>query len=290
MKRILTIILVLTWASAGYANEEITVDLPGGATMEMVWIEPGTFTMGASDWELGHSDGPQHEVTISRGFYLGKYEITQEQWETVMYTRPYEKKDDSQRYWRDNPKHPAILISWYDVQEFIRRLNDAEGSESYRLPTEAEWEYSCRAGTMTLWSFGDDESLVGDYAWFRENTFDIDPQEAYAHEVGTKLPNPWGLHDMHGNALEWTEDWTYGSYPGHAQLNPTGPQFGTSRVLRGGAYDRPPGDLRSAFRSSLKPDGLPGVKMTGARLVKQRSEDYPTEVQSTGWGEIKADH
>ena len=136
------------------ANPEITVDLPGGATMDFVWIEPGTLLMGApdSDRYAAPAQKPQHEVTITRGFYLGKYEITQGEWEAVMGTRPWWRRG----YVRENPDHPAVYISWNDVQGFVQRLNEAAGEELYRLPTEAEWEYACRAGTTTRWSFGED--------------------------------------------------------------------------------------------------------------------------------------
>ena len=134
---------------------ELTVDLPGGATMKFVRIEPGTFMMGSNEWPQ------QHQVTISKGFYLGKYEITQAQWQDVMGTTPW----DGQRNVQNSPNHPAVYISWNDVQAFVHQLNQVAGDSLYRLPTEAEWEYACRAGTTTRWSFGDDESLVEDYAW-----------------------------------------------------------------------------------------------------------------------------
>jgi len=159
MKRMRIVALLLTWVSVGYANEEIIVDLPGGATMAFVWIEPGTFTMGSPSSEPGRWDdeGPQHEVTISRGFYLGKFEVTQGQWQAVMGTRPWA----GESYVRENPNHPAVYISWNDVQAFIQKWNEAAEDSLYRLPTEAEWEYACRAGSVTRWSFGDDESQLG---------------------------------------------------------------------------------------------------------------------------------
>ena len=212
---------------------EITVELPGGATMEFVWIEPGTFTMGSPDSELGRDpdEGPQHEVTISQGFYLGKYEITQGQWEVVMTgDTPWAGKE----YVKENPNHPAVYISWEDMQAFISKLNQAAGSSVYRLPTEAEWEYACRAGTETRWSFGDDETLLGNYAWYNDNTWNVG--EKYAHEVGTTLPNPWGLYDMHGNVYEWCQDWWYRVYTTEAQKDPTGPSSGSHRTVRSGGF------------------------------------------------------
>ena len=171
--------------------------------IEFVWIEPGTFLMGAAD--LGFTE---HEVTISRGFYLGKYEITQGQWESVMGSNPS---------YFGGSNRPVEQVSWNDVQEFIGRLNEAAGEEVYRLPTEAEWEYACRAGTTTRWSFGDDEGQLGEYAWYTGNNSPYGTKE-----VGTKRPNPWGLYDMHGNVWEWCQDW-YGSYTSDSQIDPAGP-------------------------------------------------------------------
>jgi TonB family protein len=242
--------------------ETITVTLPGGATMEMVWIEPGTFTMGSPSSESGRGDdeGPQHEVTISRGFYLGKYEITQKQWKSVMGTRPWSETS----YAQENRSNAASHISWNDVQTFIWKLNRVEGSEVYRLPTEAEWEYSCRAGTTTQWSFGDDESQLGEYAWYRDNAWNVG--EKYAHAVGRKLPNPWGLHDMHGNVWEWCHDW-YGSYSSISQTDPSGVDAGSYRVFRGGYFYYDARSVRSAFRRYDSPGRR--YNIIGARLARQ---------------------
>ena len=213
-----------------------TFVLPGGANMEFVWIEPGTFTMGTTEeqkqllqskgmWESPWNDEeqPAHQVTISRGFYLGIYEITQEQWESVMGTRPWEW--EGRRYPESGPNYSAIF-TWYDAQEFIQRLNQAEGGSAYRLPTEAEWEYACKAGTTTLWPFGNDESQLGNYAhvWT--------PGQSYLPTVGTKWPNPWGLYDMHGLRYEWCQDW-FGVYTSGHQTDPTGSPTGRYRIKRG---------------------------------------------------------
>jgi formylglycine-generating enzyme required for sulfatase activity len=185
-------------------GETLTVNLPGGVAMDMIWIEPGTFLMGSPESEQGRgeNEGPQHEVMISRGFYLGKFELTQEQWEGVMETSPWSGDKGNDKYdVQEQRDHPAVYISWNDVQEFVHRLNVAAGDSLYRLPTEAEWEYAARAGTATRWSFGEDESRLGDYAWYEKTA--AHAQLGYGQPVGTKLPNPWGLYDMYGNVWEW---------------------------------------------------------------------------------------
>jgi len=231
----------------------VEVDLPGGATMEFVWIGPGTFMMGSPDSDrlASNDEKPQYEVTIRRGFYLGKYEITQAQWEAVMGSNPSRHK---------GANRPVEQVSWYGVQSFIHRLNEAVGDSLYRLPTEAEWEYACRAGTTTRWSFGDDESLLGDYAWYNGNN-----SPSGTKEMGTKLPNPWGLYDMHGNVYEWCQDW-HSSYSSGSQIDPMGPTSGSRRVSRGGSFRSIAWGTRSAHRGSAAPgDSYDGF---GARLVR----------------------
>ena len=252
--------LVLVGCGSDSAN---LVDLPGGAQMEFVWIAPGTFTMGSppSDLYREEVEGAQREVTISRGFFLGKHEVTQAQWQAVMGTTPWAGRN----YVRENPVHPAVYISWDDAQEFIHRLNQAAGDSLYRLPTEAEWEYAARAGTTTRWSFGDDEGRLGEYAWYAGNAWNAG--ENYGHPVGTRLPNPWGLHDMHGNVFEWTQDW-HGPYAEGSQTDPTGPATGAVRVVRGGAICCRPDHVRSANRGDGSPD-YP-APTTGFRLLKIR--------------------
>ncbi|MBT4498570.1 MAG: formylglycine-generating enzyme family protein, partial [Gemmatimonadetes bacterium] len=137
--------------------------------------------------------------------------------------------------------------------------------EIYRLPSGSEWEYACRAGTDTRWSFGDAESQLGDFAWYRDNAWDADLQ--YGQPVGTKLPNPWGLYDMHGNILEWCQDW-YGDYSSSAQADPTGPETGTYRVLRGGYFYYFARSTRPAYRISSLPDFRDYY--IGARLLRSK--------------------
>ena len=244
--------------------------------MEMVRIEAGTFAMGAplslSDIFGRPNEHPQHQVTLSRGFYLGKYEVTQAQWEGVTGSNPS---------FLIGPNHPVEKVSWEDVQAFVHTLNTAAGASLYRLPTEAEWEYAARAGTETLWSFGDDESQFEDHGWWAGNT----NREA-TKDVGMKLANPWGLYDMYGNVWEWAQDW-YGSdyYASSPSTDPPGPASGTRRVTRGGSYSN--SDrlfMRSAFRTQHRPPTQRNVT-TGFRLL--RMETDATAVMPQSWGQVK---
>ncbi len=262
----------------GDAQEEITVELPGRATMNFVWVEPGTFLMGspfeAPEYRYA-AERPQHQVEITEGFYLGKYEITQEQWQAVMGRNPS---------YRPGADRPVEQFTWEAVQTFVHRLNQAAGDSLYRLPTEAEWEYAARAATTTRWSFGDDESRLVNHAWYLSNNDPEGPKE-----VGLKQPNPWGLHDMHGNVWEWVQDW-HGDYSSASQVDPAGPASGTHRVVRGGLFN---GHVRSAFRGLLEPYfGRSGIgarlllEAQGAHFLRQGSE--ATSAFPESWGRIKA--
>lgn len=263
MLAIYTVVTVGT-VSDNEKPKEITIKLPGGAEMDMVWINPGKFIMGSPESESGReSNETQHEVIISKGFWLGKYEITQSQWESVMNTRPWE----GQVFVKNAENHPAVYISWNDVQEFIAKLNEAEKTNVYRLPTEAEWEYACRAGTKTAFSFGDSASKLGEYAWFGKNTYDLG--NMFAHAVGQKKPNPWGLYDMHGNVWEWVQDY-YGPYESKTQVDPKGAESGDTRVFRGGSFYYIANFTRSAYRGYNSPTHK--LFNLGARLVKSDYE------------------
>ena len=237
---------------------EMTVDLPGGATMDFVWVEPDKFTMGSPDsrWSF---ERPLHEVTLSRGVWMGQYEVTQGQWASVMGTRPWVDRS----YVKEGESYPAVYISWYDAQELVDRLNEAAGADVYRLPTEAEWEYACRAGTTTRWSFGDDEAALADHAWYYDNGWGAGLR--FARLVGTKLANPSGLYDMHGNVFEWVQDW-FGPYPSTPQVDPQGPETGSKRVRRGGHF----GNFARATTSAHRGYDLPTVRYSdiGVRLVR----------------------
>ncbi len=177
--------------------------------MEFVLIPPGSFQMGCSSEseDCASDEKPRHEVEISQAFLLGKYEVTQAQWEAVMGNNPS---------WFEGAKYPVENVSWNDVQEFIAKLLEKEGVQ-YRLPTEAEWEYAARAGSRTAYCFGDDKNQLRNYAWY--------DREDGMHPVGKKMPNAWGLYDMHGNVWEWVQDW-YGGYSDGFERDPEGPRAG----------------------------------------------------------------
>jgi formylglycine-generating enzyme required for sulfatase activity len=222
--------LVAPAASAQPAPEKTFTNSIG---MEFVLIPAGTFMMGSED---GDSDErPVHQVTISRPFYLGKYEVTQGQWQAIMGKNP--------SLFQGGPNYPVEQVWWTDVQAFLQRLNAKEGGEKYRLPTEAEWEYAARAGSTTAYSFGNDAAQLKDYAWFKDNS------GAKTQPVGKLKPNAWGLYDMHGNVMEWVLDW-YGPYPATPVTDPQGPPSGTHRMRRGGAWNNAAAICRSANRYS----------------------------------------
>ena len=225
--------------------------------MELAYIPAGEFLMGSpdSDTRATEDEKPQHRVRITEPFRLGVHEVTQGQWETVMGTTPWKGK----KYVKEGNRYPAAHVSWDDATKFCRKLTMKErgagwlqAGESYRLPTEAEWEYACRAGTTTRYHFGDGEGSLGEYAWYKDNTRSVG--EEYAHEVGRKRANAWGLHDMHGNVMEWCSDWLGMEYYGKSPLaDPQGPPQGLVRVPRGGVWRNPAKSCRSATRSGNHP-------------------------------------
>jgi eukaryotic-like serine/threonine-protein kinase len=229
--------------------------------LEMVYIPAGTFMMGSPDDEIGRYDfeGTLHRVILAHGFYMGKYQVTQAQWEAVM--------GDNPSRFSGKPNNPVENVSWNDCQAFIEKLNQM-GQGTYRLPTEAEWEYACRAGTQTRFYWGDDPDYaqIKDYAWYDGNS------GGETNEVGQKKPNAWGLYDMSGNVFEWCQDW-YGSYDSVSQNNPTGAKTGSTRVGRGGSWCRFARHCRSAHRGNailLVPDAT--YNFIGFRVLLERTE------------------
>ena len=216
--------------------------------MEFISIPAGSFTMGSPEKEEGRSDDEkQVPVTITQAFELGKTVVTQQQWTEVMGSTPWKDEDEDEDEEPQGDNYPAVSISWDDATEFCAKLTALEhksgklpANQTYRLPTEAEWEYACRAGTTTAYSFGDKQSSLGEYAWYDDNS------DSELHEVATKKPNPWGLFDMHGNVWEWCEDWHEDSLSGGN--DPKGPSTGSTRVIRDGDWSCSASSCRSASR------------------------------------------
>ena len=234
-------------AVGGESGPAITIPLPGlreGAKeLEMVLIKAGSFIMGTPADERSNSDQgwPAHKVTISHDFYMGKYEITQAQWEAMV--------GKHRSYFSGRPDNPVEKVSWFNCRTFIKKLN-ALGLGTFRLPTEAEWEYVCRAGTNSRFFFGDSLENADEYMWWKGNN-----QSSSTREVGLKKPNPWGLYDLHGNVSEWCSDrWEKPKDRG-PQTDPLGPMKGfrlfpflTNRVFRGGGFSYDTPECTSASR------------------------------------------
>ena len=244
------------------------ISLPQEVKLEMIWIKPGTFTMGSPEDELGRDDSEiQHQVTLTKGYWLGKYEVTQAQYKAVMGNNPSAFK---------SADLPVELVSWENAMVFCMRLNAQEKAAGrlpsgyeYTLPTEAQWEYACRAGTTNSLNSGksvtsaekgekgvcDNLDEVGWY-WMNggmKNWNGGNDPAICTHPGGQKKPNNWGLYDMHGNVCEWCLDWA-SEYPSGSVSDPKGPDTGKTRVARGGGWANEPHNCRSAFRFWNTPD------------------------------------
>jgi formylglycine-generating enzyme required for sulfatase activity len=238
--------------------------------MKLVLIPKGTFMMGSPTSEEGRvGNETQHDVTISKDYYLGVYEVTQAQYEKMMGKNPSRFQGDNLRgdsLRRDSTNHPVEQVSWEDAVDFCKKLSDLpeekKAGRVYRLPTEAEWEYACRAGSKTAYSFGEGSKSLGDYAWFDQNS------NRQTHPVGEKKANAWGLYDMHGNVWEWCSDW-YGQYPKGAVSDPVGTRDGSPRVFRGGSWYDHFEYCRSARRLGYFPSGRDDF---GLRVALSSSE------------------
>jgi sulfatase modifying factor 1 len=274
------------WAS-GWGQDafgvfaEFSLPASGGqwVTQRMRWIPPGTFFMGSPEDEPGRfsREGPQHRVTITSALWMFDTPCTQALWQAVMGDNPSRFVD---------PLRPVEQVSWNDVGAFLAKLNAAVPGLALRLPTEAEWEYTCRAGINEATYAGaikilgkNNAPILDAIAWYGGNSgvdFDLDngwdssgwPEKPYDHKmagtrkVAEKLPNRWGLFDMLGNVWEWCQNW-YGEYPGDAQINPQGPESGHDRVLRGGGWNNSARYVRSAYRDGDEPgyrDGIIGFR------------------------------
>lgn len=241
-------------------------------SIKFSYIQPGTFLMGSR--QGADNEKPVHEVRIPQGFYMQTTEVTQAQWQLVMGTRPW----FGEEYVREGDDYPAIYVSWDDVEEFLRKLNQLDPGKGYRLPTEAEWEYVCRAGTNTEYCFGNEETMLGTYAWYDKNAWDIG--EKYAHRVAQKQPNAWGMYDMHGNVFEWCNDWYdekyYHQVKNQTAVDPQGALSGSFRVFRGGSWNLGSGHCRSADRLSYLPDTRNhhlGFRLAAGRFLVEPSQE-----------------
>ena len=241
----------LFFRSKGSESKNITIPLSDNVNLDMVWIQPGTFIMGSPEDELGRSNKEtQHQVTLKKGYWLGKYEVTQAQYEAIIGSNPSHFKGDDL---------PVEVVNWNDAMEFCAKLTAIEKEAGrlpkgyeYTLPTDAQWEYACRAGTTTALSNGKDLTTaewngvcnnLNEVGWYVGNS------DGMTHPVGQKKPNAWGLYDMHGNVFELCLDW-YGAYPTTAVTDPTGPDTGSGYVVRGGCYYDPACNCRSSARGS----------------------------------------
>ena len=248
-----------------YVSEEPMVN-------KMVRIPGGTFLMGSpqDEWGRLNNEGPQRQVTVS-SFYIGRFPVTQAEFQEVMGRNPSTFR---------GPNLPVEQVSWFDAIEFSNRRSIQAGltpaytisgntvtwnreANGYRLPTEAEWEFACRAGTQTPFNNGTSANEAG---WHAGNS------RGRTQAVGQKRPNAWGLYDMHGNVLEWCWDW-YGAYPSEAQINPQGPAWGVGRVYRGGSWRFEANQIRSAFRFRNNPNLR--LNFIGFRLARNAEELSP---------------
>jgi formylglycine-generating enzyme required for sulfatase activity len=217
----------------------VMVERSSGLRLKL--IPAGELLMGEPWFE---DSRPAHRVRISKPFYIGIFTVTQKVWARVMRTNPSRFKGS---------ELPVENVSWEDCRQFIEKLNETERSGAFRLPAEAEWEHACRAGSRTIFSFGDEERDLAGHGWFRSNS------KAQTHPVGQKRPNAWGLYDMHGNVCEWCADWYDKEFYKHfcgdeTVVDPPGPESGFERVVRGGSWDFDATGCYSGVRSFALPD------------------------------------
>jgi formylglycine-generating enzyme required for sulfatase activity len=259
------LVVLCSPVSQSFARDEVSSTpltyLIPSINYKMVYIPPGTFMMGSPLSERGrYDDESQHQVTLTKGFYIGVTEVTQGQWKRIMGNNPshFKKCGDA---------CPVEQVSWNDCQEFILRLNTQEKTRRYRLFSEAEWEYACRATSQSAFANGDITEKDCGYdpnldkiGWYCGNSGEK------THPVTQKNPNAWGLHDMHGNVWEWCHDW-HGEYPSIRVTDPKGPLSGLRRIYRGGGWNLSARRCRSAFRDSYSPNVR--YKLLGFRLVRE---------------------
>lgn len=249
----------------GAAAVHLPSEITNQVGMRLLYLPPGEFEMGSADEHLDRileidpelkrewfdDEQPRRIISITEGLYMGESEVTQRQWTQVMNTQPWTDLHNVEI----GPDYPAVGITWNEANEFCKKLS-AWARREYRLPTEAEWEYACRAGTSTLYSFGDDHTLLNDHAWWGalSLTGGSIQDGPHAREVAKKNPNPYGFYDMHGNIFEWCNDWyDENAYKEAPDDDPKGPEKGQFRVYRGGAWDCTDLECRSADRHRSDP-------------------------------------
>ena len=243
------ITLVASWLAKQVTNS---------SGMKFNYIPAGTFTMGApsTDTDAADNEKPQHQVKISKAFYMGTYEVTQAQWQALMLLNP--SYFNSVMLGTDSSNHPVEYISWDAVQNFLLMLNTKEPGVIYRLPTEAEWEYAARAGSTTIYPGGNDDISLSNYAWYGVSN---------THPVGQKLPNAWGLYDMYGNVYEWVQDRSARTYTTAPVVDPEGPSAGSDRMLRGGGWASLAKYNRASYRTGYAPSSYEND--LGFRVVRE---------------------
>ncbi|MFP4029834.1 MAG: formylglycine-generating enzyme family protein [Candidatus Brocadiia bacterium] len=267
-----------------------TVRLDGSVKVKFVLIPAGRFTMGSEECPEGTK--PVHGVLITKPFYMAMTEVTQAQWRAVMGSSPWK----GEKHEGDSTDVPANYITWEEAEKFCKKLSQSTG-KPIKLPTEAQWEYACRAGSGSAYGFGDDKSRLKEYGWFFMNSGDQvlsegtqwGPKKALlewgcrARAVGQKKPNNWGLYDMHGNVCEWCRDWYDGDwYEKRTSTDPTGPKQGKFRVMRSGSWYLPGPNCRSARRAAFKP--AESLFSSGFRPILSLSEQKDTGGARQGMG------
>ena len=216
----------------------LSLNILNETEIQLSWIPAGEFTMGSSEQEQGHEaeESPRHRVRFNKGFYMGRFTITVEQWNVIM-----EQKRDGQ------DDEPAVMVSWTQAMELAGKLTGIVKGWKFDLPAEAQWEYACRAGSNTRFSDGDSEEVLARSAWYAANS------SGHSHPAGQKAPNKWNFYDMQGNVFEWCRDWE-GPYVEGEQIDPKGSKIGQKRILRGGCFKCPPQYCRCANRYSALPE------------------------------------
>lgn len=273
---VFTLLIVFLLTTVGFASRSFAqppAELTNSIGMKLMRISKGTFRMGSEPNGKGaEADETARAVTLTTDFYLGVFEVTQAQYEQVMGVNPSYFQDavlsernrgnDLAPVPGESLNHPVDKVTWEAAVEFCKRLSELPAEKAagrvYRLPTEAEWEFACRAGSTTAFSYGESESELAGYGWF------VDNSEKKTHPVGQKKPNPRGLYDMHGNVSEWCSDW-YGEYPKDGANDPQGPGVGSLRVHRGGNWSFKATGCRSSDRYGLFPTA--GLVISGFRVA-----------------------